>query len=109
MRIAKVTDKQDVVRRHKERLLARQALISDAKGAKNKLSPASLFEEWKFRQRSKIKNAANNVTQFGKDNAIVIGSAFGLGAILAASWRPVKNLIRGRNENYDMVEDEDRN
>ena len=101
-------NKQDVLRRHEARMSARQNLIGDALYIKRNYSPNSLWERWKAKQKSRMSDAAHETTEFVKDNAFIIGGALGLGAVLAASWRPVARWISEKHnvENDNIFEDE---
>jgi hypothetical protein len=101
-------NKRDVLRRHDARMIARQNLIGDAADARRIFSPTSLWERWKTKQKLRISDAANETTEFAKDNALIIGGAFGLGAVLAASWRPLARWISEKRtiEDDNIFEDE---
>ncbi len=102
-------NKEEVIRRHKERVNARQALIGDAQETRQKLSPASLWNRWKNKQRKRIVSGMQDAAIFAKQNAGVIGGAFGLGALLAASWGPVKRRIsKEQNEHTENLYDDER-
>lgn len=91
-------NKQDVIQSHRKRMAARKSLINASEIARKELAPATLLNQWKIKQKNRLMNAKDNTAQFAKDNALIIGGAFGVGAVLAAGWRPLKKWVSGLRE-----------
>lgn len=89
--------KQDVLNRHAERMKARLTLSGEMADAKQRLSPTLLWKHWKLRQIERLAESKDTALNFTRNNAVTIGSVFGLGALIAVGWHRIAARRKDKN------------
>jgi hypothetical protein len=84
-------DRRDVLNLHDSRMKARETLDTDIALAKTNLHPRTIADRWTAKQKTMVRQAADDATHLVKKNALLIG-AVGIGALLFIGRKPISIL-----------------
>jgi hypothetical protein len=90
-------NRHDVLDHHAKRMKARHTLIGEMVDARRRLSPTLLWKHWKLRQIERLADSKDTALSFTKNNAVIMGGALGLAALIAAGWHRI--AVRRKDKN----------
>jgi hypothetical protein len=87
-----MTDRDNIIASHQDRLRAREALMADVDEAKVELNPRTQITRWADAKKLQAMDAANEAGRVARKTAPFIGGA-ALGALLFLARRPISKWI----------------
>ncbi len=99
-----MTDRDNIIASHHDRLRARDALRADVGEAKVELHPKTQFNHWVEGQKMRASGIASSAKRVAKKSTPFIG-AVGVGALLFLNRRAISKWISGLKRPISSTKD----
>jgi hypothetical protein len=104
LKMSTMTDRDNIIASHQDRLRAREALKVDVDEAKVELNPKTQIARWADAKKMQAMDTANEVGRVARKAAPFIGGAV-FGALLYVSRRPISKWISKVKKPTSSTED----